>query len=143
MKIVITIPAYNEAETIGRVIKEIPRDCADNVKVLVINDGSRDRTAEAARQAGADKIISHKTNLGFIAHTRYSRGEISAGRQDRSRCLARGGNQGRSGLIQPSDRVLRPSRGANHNRDGCRKRAAEKSRAEILERGDQCGKRGL
>ncbi len=65
MRIVITIPAFNEAETIGRVISDIPRDCAGEVKVLVVNDGSRDRTAEIAREAGADKVISHKTNLGL------------------------------------------------------------------------------
>jgi glycosyltransferase involved in cell wall biosynthesis len=65
MRIVIIIPAFNEAETIGRVISNIPRDCAREVKVLVINDGSRDRTVETAKQAGADKIISHKTNLGL------------------------------------------------------------------------------
>lgn len=65
MKIVVTIPAYNEEETIGQVISSIPRDCANEVSVLVINDGSKDRTVEVARQAGADKVISHKTNLGL------------------------------------------------------------------------------
>jgi glycosyltransferase involved in cell wall biosynthesis len=65
MRIVITIPAFNEGKTIGRVISDIPRDCAKEVKVLVIDDGSKDETVEAAKQAGTDKIISHKTNLGL------------------------------------------------------------------------------
>lgn len=64
-KVVVMIPAYNEERTIGRVIKTIPRDCAEEVKVLVVNDGSRDNTFKVAQEAGADKIISHKTNQGL------------------------------------------------------------------------------
>lgn len=61
------VPAYNEAEIIGNVIEEIPRkiEGLDSVQVLVINDGSTDRTAEVAREAGADEILSHRTNLGL------------------------------------------------------------------------------
>ena len=67
MKLVVMIPAYNEEETIGKVIKEIPRDIegAEEVAVLVINDGSTDNTVEAAKKAGADKIISFKENKGL------------------------------------------------------------------------------
>jgi len=67
MKLIVTIPAYNEEKTIGRVIQEIPRkiDGIDKVEVLVINDGSIDKTAEVARKAGADYIITHKKNLGL------------------------------------------------------------------------------
>ena len=65
MKLVINIPAYNEEETIAQVIKTIPRDCAAEVKVLVIDDGSKDKTVELAKKAGADKVLSHKTNLGL------------------------------------------------------------------------------
>lgn len=59
------IPAYNEEKTIGQVISEIPRTIADEVEVLVINDGSKDKTVEVSKNAGADKIISHLTNLGL------------------------------------------------------------------------------
>ncbi len=65
IKVVVMIPAYNEEKTIGRVIKKIPRDCAGEVEVLVVNDGSKDKTVEISKQAGADEIISHKTNLGL------------------------------------------------------------------------------
>jgi len=67
MRLVIMIPAYNEEETIASVIKEIPRkiEALDSVQVLVINDGSTDRTVEVAREAGADEILSHRTNLGL------------------------------------------------------------------------------
>lgn len=67
IKLVIIIPAYNEEETVGKVIEEISRDIegVDKVEVLVINDGSTDNTLEEAKKAGADKIISHKTNFGL------------------------------------------------------------------------------
>lgn len=65
MKLIVMIPAYNEEETIGSVIKEIPRDCCEKVEVLVINDGSYDNTVEEAKSAGADKIISFKQNKGL------------------------------------------------------------------------------
>jgi glycosyltransferase involved in cell wall biosynthesis len=65
MKLVVMIPAYNEEKTIASVINEIPRDCCDEVEVLVINDGSADKTVQEARKAGADKIISFKKNKGL------------------------------------------------------------------------------
>jgi glycosyltransferase involved in cell wall biosynthesis len=66
-KLVVMIPAYNEEKTIGSVIREIPRkvDGFDKVEVLVVNDGSTDNTVEEAKKAGADYIVSHKTNLGL------------------------------------------------------------------------------
>jgi glycosyltransferase involved in cell wall biosynthesis len=67
MKLIITIPAYNEESSIGKVIKEIPREIEgiNNIQILVINDGSTDHTSEVAIQAGADKIFSHKHNMGL------------------------------------------------------------------------------
>lgn len=67
MKLVVMIPSYNEEKSIGKVIKEIPRNISgiDSVQVLVINDGSTDKTVEAAKKAGADRIIHHKQNWGL------------------------------------------------------------------------------
>lgn len=67
MKLVVMIPSYNEEETIASVIREIPRSIpgVETVEVLVINDGSTDRTVEEARRAGADTIISFKKNKGL------------------------------------------------------------------------------
>ena len=67
MKLIVTIPAYNEEKTIARVIKEIPRNIAgiNEVKVLVINDGSSDDTVRIAKEAGADYIISNPGNQGL------------------------------------------------------------------------------
>lgn len=67
MKLVVTIPAYNEEKTISGVIAEIPRkiEGIDKVEILLINDGSTDNTVEKAREAGVDIILSHKKNKGL------------------------------------------------------------------------------
>jgi glycosyltransferase involved in cell wall biosynthesis len=69
MKLIVTIPALNEAATIGAVIREIPRRMPgiDTVEVLVVDDGSQDQTAEEARRAGADYVISNRLNRGLAA----------------------------------------------------------------------------
>jgi len=63
------IPAFNEESTIERTILSIPRKIqgVDDVQVLVIDDGSNDKTVELALNAGADKIVSHHTNSGVGA----------------------------------------------------------------------------
>lgn len=67
MKLVVTIPCFNEEENIANVIREIPRSfpSVDAVEVIVLDDGSTDHTQERARQAGADVVISHAKNLGL------------------------------------------------------------------------------
>jgi glycosyltransferase involved in cell wall biosynthesis len=69
MKLIVTIPALNEAATIGDVIREIPRTIPgiDRVEVLVLDDGSRDATVEEARLAGADYVVSNPMNRGLAA----------------------------------------------------------------------------
>ncbi len=65
MLVVVLIPAYNEESTIGSLIQNIPRTCAEKVQVLVLNDGSKDKTEEVAKKSGADRIVSHSSNLGL------------------------------------------------------------------------------
>ena len=67
MKLVITIPSYNEEHSLASVITEIPRTILgiDHVQIVVINDGSTDRTADIATQSGADKVLTHKHNMGL------------------------------------------------------------------------------
>jgi len=69
MKLVVLIPAYNEESNIEKTILSIPRKIMgiDEVEVLVIDDGSSDKTVDLALNGGADKIISHKTNMGVGA----------------------------------------------------------------------------
>jgi glycosyltransferase involved in cell wall biosynthesis len=59
----IIIPAYNEEQGLAQVIAEI-RQAAPDCDLLVVNDGSRDGTAQVARAAGA-VVISHAFNMGY------------------------------------------------------------------------------
>jgi glycosyltransferase involved in cell wall biosynthesis len=63
--VVVIVPALNEEKTIGTVISDIPRDVVDIVKVVVIDDGSTDDTVKAAKDAGADEVISFRKNKGL------------------------------------------------------------------------------
>lgn len=67
MKLVVTVPAYNEEKTVASVIQEIPRhiDGVDSIEVLLIDDGSSDNTATEATKAGVDEIVTHKANEGL------------------------------------------------------------------------------
>jgi glycosyltransferase involved in cell wall biosynthesis len=62
------IPALNEEATIGEVIGRVPRTVpgVSEVDVLVVDDGSTDRTVYRARQAGA-RVVSHPANRGVGA----------------------------------------------------------------------------
>jgi glycosyltransferase involved in cell wall biosynthesis len=58
----IVIPAYNEAQNIGEVVSRV---CSQypTYEVIVVDDGSSDKTAEKARMAGA-KVYQHPYNIG-------------------------------------------------------------------------------
>ncbi len=79
MKVIVTIPAYNEANIIGKVIHDI-KDTMNNSKhtyeIIVVDDGSLDNTAEIAKKAGAI-VYSHPQNLGLA----------EAFRTEMSKCL--------------------------------------------------------
>ena len=67
MKIIVTIPAYNEGDTIAAVIKKIHDVMESNkytYKILVLDDGSKDKTAEVAKKEGA-VVYSHPKNYGL------------------------------------------------------------------------------
>lgn len=59
MKLFVQIPCLNEEKTLPEVIRDIPRtiEGVDEVRVLIIDDGSSDRTSEVAYEAGADYVI--------------------------------------------------------------------------------------
>lgn len=67
MKLIVTIPCYNEEKNLAAVIKEIPRSLpgVDIVEVLIVDDGSNDGTVAVAKASGADYVISNKVNAGL------------------------------------------------------------------------------
>jgi glycosyltransferase involved in cell wall biosynthesis len=67
-RLLVMMPALNEAATIAGVIERIPRRLPgiSQIDVVVLDDGSTDDTAELARKAGAF-VISHRVNRGVGA----------------------------------------------------------------------------
>ena len=59
MKLIIQIPCFNEGDVIAATIAQLPRrvEGFDAVELLVIDDGSRDRTVAAAKAAGVEHIV--------------------------------------------------------------------------------------
>lgn len=60
MKIIAVIPAYNESKTISQVVREVGK-LVD--KVIVVDDGSEDKTGRLAKETGA-LVLSHLINRG-------------------------------------------------------------------------------
>ena len=63
LRLLAIVPAYNEAASVGRVIDEI-RAAQPGFEIVVVDDGSRDGTAEVARAHGA-QVVSLPFNLGI------------------------------------------------------------------------------
>ena len=65
MKVVVYLPALNEAATLGAVLDAIPTRLPgiDSIRTIVIDDGSTDETAVTARRHGAT-VVRHRRNLG-------------------------------------------------------------------------------
>ena len=63
-KVAVVIPAFNEADSVGDVVRGIPPEvCGEPTSVLVVDDGSRDDTSEEAAKAGA-VVARHVINRG-------------------------------------------------------------------------------
>ena len=67
MKLIVQIPCYNEEQTLPQTIADIPKDMAgvDCVELMVIDDGSTDRTVEIAQELGVHHIVRNKKNMGL------------------------------------------------------------------------------
>ena len=61
-KICVIIPALNEEESIPKVIGDIPKDWI--AEIVVVNNGSKDRTAQNAREAGATVLDEPRRGYG-------------------------------------------------------------------------------
>jgi glycosyltransferase involved in cell wall biosynthesis len=62
-KIAVVLPAYNAAKTLEKTYAEIPFEIVDDV--ILVDDASRDNTAELARMIGIHHVIKHEHNLGY------------------------------------------------------------------------------
>ena len=69
MKLIIQIPCLNEEKTLPQTIADLPRELPgiDEIELLVIDDGSSDRTLEVAREGGVQHIVRLTNNRGLAA----------------------------------------------------------------------------
>ena len=67
MKLVVQIPCLNEEKTLPLVLKTIPKKIKgiSKIYIVVIDDGSTDKTIKIAKNNGATHILSHKRNMGL------------------------------------------------------------------------------
>lgn len=67
MKLFVQIPCLNEEETLPLVLESIPTSIPgiDEIEILIIDDGSTDRTIEVAKSYGVKHFVKHSTNMGL------------------------------------------------------------------------------
>ena len=64
-KVSVVIPAYNAESTIEKAMKSIPE--RDDIEIIVVNDGSTDKTASIVRSIGRAILVSHEENYGVAS----------------------------------------------------------------------------
>lgn len=85
MRLVVIVPAYNEADSIQTTLTRLYgvsaqlADIGFKLQVYVVDDGSADGTGELARKGGADRVVRHRVNQGLGAAIRTG---LAAARQD-------------------------------------------------------------
>ncbi|WP_090482370.1 glycosyltransferase family 2 protein [Nakamurella panacisegetis] len=67
MRLVVQVPCLNEEETLGLVLSTIPKEIPGvaEIIVLIIDDGSSDRTVEVAKSYGVTHFVRHARNRGL------------------------------------------------------------------------------
>ncbi len=67
LKLIVQIPCFNEERTLPQTVADIPREIPgiDCIEILIIDDGSTDRTIEVAKAIGVDHIVRNKKNIGL------------------------------------------------------------------------------
>ena len=63
MRVIVIIPAFNEARSIGLVVNDLPRDLIE--EVVVVNNASTDETEENAKKAGATVVREDRQGYGW------------------------------------------------------------------------------
>lgn len=69
MKVFVQIPCYNEEATLASVLETIPKKIkgVDELEILIIDDGSTDKTIEVAKKHGVKHFVIHRGNKGLAA----------------------------------------------------------------------------
>ena len=67
MKVFVQVPCLNEETTLSAVLASIPATIGgvDQIEILVIDDGSSDRTVDVARTCGVTHFVHHTRNMGL------------------------------------------------------------------------------
>ena len=67
MKLVVQIPCYNEEKSLPITLNALPKhiEGIDEIEILIVNDGSKDRTVEVAQECGVNKIVDMPHNSGL------------------------------------------------------------------------------
>jgi glycosyltransferase involved in cell wall biosynthesis len=67
MKLIVQIPCLNEEQTLPQTVADIPRRIpgVDEIEIIIIDDGSTDRTVAVARELGVDHIVRHRNRKGL------------------------------------------------------------------------------
>ena len=67
MKLIIQIPCLNEEQTLPETLKDLPKSLngIDDIEILIIDDGSTDRTVQCAREHGVHHVLSLTNNKGL------------------------------------------------------------------------------
>ncbi|HET9932814.1 MAG TPA: glycosyltransferase family 2 protein, partial [Polyangiaceae bacterium] len=69
MKLIIQIPCFNEAATLGIALAELPKQVPgfSSVEILIIDDGSADDTVRVARENGVHHVVGFRSNQGLAS----------------------------------------------------------------------------
>jgi glycosyltransferase involved in cell wall biosynthesis len=67
--LIIQIPCFNEEQTLPVTVRDLPSSIpgVDRIEILIIDDGSRDRTVEVARELGVHHLVQFPANRGLAA----------------------------------------------------------------------------
>ena len=73
MRLFIQIPCYNEEKTLPEVVRDLPKQIEgiDEIEIMIVDDGSSDKTVEVARSLGIKHIVQHGSNRGLAAAFRH------------------------------------------------------------------------